>query len=80
MLHEQKTDLTPTDLAAIAANPAGPKANYKVITVGKDTESFNFSDTVGRIRLLHDGVMCDLTGPALPPADALSLASQVAPQ
>lgn len=79
VLYEKKADITTADLRAIADNPPGPKENYKIVTINGDTALFNFFNNIGRVRFVHNGILYDLTGPALPPDDALRLAAKIAP-
>lgn len=78
VLYEKKADITSANLQAIADNPPGPKENYKIVTINGEKALFNFYNNIGRVRLIHDGVLYDLTGPALPPDDALRLAAKIA--
>lgn len=76
---EYKTQVTESQLEAVAANPPGPAADFRVIRINGHGALLVQGDGVGRVQYILNGIMYDVTGPAVTPAEAEKLAAEIRP-
>jgi hypothetical protein len=74
---EYQTKVTESQLEAVAANPPGPPADFRVIRVNGHGALLVQGNGIGRVQYILKGVMYDVTGPAISPAAAERLAAQI---
>lgn len=72
---ESPTKLVDADLQAMADNPPGPKDHFKLIALGRGKALLNWNNGIGRIWLIRDGIMIDITGPAVSPDQVQKIAA-----
>lgn len=78
-VEEKPTDLTDADLKELAQNPPGRPESFRIVTVGQHVALLVQDDAaaVGRVMFIVNGVMYDVAGPALSPAQAIRLAARL---
>ena len=74
---EYQTKVTESELEAVAANPPGPPADFRVIRVNGHGALLVQGNGVGRVQYILKGIMYDVTGPAISPAAAERLAADI---
>jgi hypothetical protein len=74
---EYQTKVTESQLEAVAANPPGPPADFRVIRVNGHGALLVQGNGVGRVQYILNGIMYDVTGPAISPAEAERLAAAI---
>ncbi|MCW2932027.1 MAG: hypothetical protein JWM19_2989 [Actinomycetia bacterium] len=74
---EYKTKVTESQLEAVAANPPGPSADFRIIRVNGHGALLVQGNGVGRVQYILEGIMYDVTGPAISSAEAERLAAEI---
>lgn len=74
---EYATTSSETELEGVAKNPPGPAEDFSVISIAGHSALLVQGDGVGRVQFIREGVMFDVTGPAVPIAFAEKLAAQL---
>lgn len=77
---EYATQVTESQLEAVAANPPGPADDFHVIRVNGHGALLVEANGIGRVQFIEHGIMFDVTGPAVSPQEARKLASQINPK
>lgn len=71
---EQTAPDDPSYLQDIAANPPGDPGDFSMITVNGVPALLVQANGIGRVQFIRDGILYDITGPAVSPAEAIKLA------
>jgi hypothetical protein len=79
-INEEPARGTEAELEAEVANPPGPPQDFSLQHVGPTTILLIQDHGVGSAEFLQNGIDYTVTGPAVPPAVVLQLASDLAAQ